>query len=139
MRLMAKVTIPLDAGEEEKGGALPITLRRAIQTLKPESAYFVDEGEKCECFFVFTLDFVTLLQPLFPGLDASFDVKPAMDAAEVERLLGGARGHQPADEDSSLVTDLSPEKRTTPGRHEPGDGQRRVRTGTPLEEAAEQK
>ena len=74
MRLMAKVTIPLEAEDGlTKTEAIPL-VHRAMQTLKPESAYFVAEEGTFECFFVFNLDFVTLIRPLFPGLDASFHV-----------------------------------------------------------------
>jgi hypothetical protein len=131
MRLLAKVTIPLESRDEaSKSGALPLKMQAAMKTLRPESAYFVEEGGKCECFFVFNLDFATLLQPLFPDLDASFHVTPVMNAAEFQQALGDAPA-KPVVGESDLLTDLSPEAKTTPGRNEPGNGERRVRA-TPL-------
>lgn len=134
MRLMAKVTIPLETGDEaSQGEALPLTMQMAMQTLRPESAYFVQEEGKCECFFVFNLDFVTLLQPLFPDLDASFHVTPVMNATEFQQALGDVPGRQAAAGEQDLLTDLGPEVRTIPDQYEPGDGERRVRA-TPLED-----
>jgi hypothetical protein len=104
-------------------------MQAAMQTLRPESAYFFEEGGKRECLFVFNLDFVTLLKPLFPDLDASFHVTPVMNAAEFEQVLGDATGRQPVAGKrepvvgkQSLLTDLSPEARTTPGRDAPAEG-----------------
>ena len=117
MRLMAKVTIPLETGDEaSKSGALPLKMQMAMQTLRPESAYFVEEDGKCECFFVFNLDFVTLLKPLFPDIEASFHVTPVMNAAEFEQALGDATGSQPVVGESDFLTDIHPEAKTTPNR-----------------------
>ena len=121
MRLMAKVTIPLEAGEDglTKTGAIPLKVQMAMQTLKPESAYFVEEEGKCECFFVFNLDFVTLLRPLFPGLNASFHVTPVMNAVEFQALGDPRGGDQPTAGKADLVTDLSPEANKPPERLKP--------------------
>jgi hypothetical protein len=118
---MAKVTIPLESGEDgpTNTGAIPLKVQRAMQTLKPESAYFVKEEGKCECFFVFNLDLATLLQPLFPGLDASFHVRPVMNAAEFQALGDPRGGDEPTVGKTDLVTDLSPEANKPPERLKP--------------------
>jgi hypothetical protein len=118
---MAKVTIPLEPGEDgpTKTGAIPRKVRMAMQTLRPESAYFVAEEGKYECFFVFNLDFVTLLRPLFPGLDASFHVTPVMNAAEFQALGDPRGGDEPTVGKADLVTDLSPEANKPPERLKP--------------------
>jgi hypothetical protein len=108
---MAKVTIPLESGEDgpTHTGAIPLTVQRAMQNLRPESAYFLEEEGKWECFFVFNLDFATLIEPLFPGLDASFQVRPVMNAAEFRALGDAPGGDQPTvGKAEDLVTDLSP-------------------------------
>ena len=121
MRLMAKVTIPLETGEDgltqDRGHGPQVKI--AMQTLKPESAHFVHEEGKCECFFVFNLDFVTLLQPLFPGLDASFHVTPVMNAAEFQALGDPGGGDERTVGKADLVTDLSPEANRPPERLKP--------------------
>lgn len=119
---MAKVTIPVETSEDglKSAGAMPLQVQVAMQTLRPESAYFVEEEGKCECFFVFNLDFATLLQPLFPGLDASFHVTPVMNAAEFQ-ALGGPRGNEPTVGKKDLVTDLRPEANKPPEPHKPSE------------------
>ena len=80
-----------------------------METLRPVSAYFVEEEGQYECFFVFNLDFVKLLEPLFPGLDASFYVTPVMNADEFQALGDPRGGREPTVGNTDLVTDLSPE------------------------------
>lgn len=117
MRFLAKVTIPVEEGDEAfKSGALPRTMQSAMQRLKPEAAYFLEEDGKRECLFVFNLDVPSLLKPLFPNLDASFHVTPVMNAAEFEQGLGDAKGKQPLVEESDFLADISP---VAPGTSRP--------------------
>jgi len=119
---MAKVTIPLAAGEDgpTKIAAVPPKVQEALQALKAESAYFVQEQGSFDCFIVFDLDFATLIRPLFPGLDASFHVTPVMSAVEFQ-ALGDPRGRgQPtAAKAEDLVAALSPEAKKPPERLKP--------------------
>ena len=116
MRFLAKVTIPVEKGDEAfKSGELPRTMQSAMHRLKPEAAYFVEEDGKRECLFVFNLDVPSLLKPLFPNLDASFHVTPVMNAAEFEQGLGDAKGKQPLVEESDFLADISPVAKGTPG------------------------
>lgn len=116
MRFLAKVTIPVEKGDEAfKSGALPRTMQSAMQRLKPEAAYFIEEDGKRECLFVFNLDVPSLLKPLFPNLDASFHVTPVMNATEFGQGLGGAMGKQPLVEESDFLADISPVPPGTPG------------------------
>jgi len=120
---MATVTIRLESGDHglKRAGAIPLKVQMAMQTLRPESAYFVQEEDKCECFFVFNLDFATLLQPLFPGLDASFHVTPVMNAAEFQALGGPPAGEEPTVGKTDLVADLSPRAEKPPDRPKPSE------------------
>ena len=135
MRLMAKVSIPF---EGDKSGALPLKMQMAMQTLKPESAYFVEGEGKYECFFVFNLDFATLLQPLFPDVDASFQVTPAMNVAEFQRAVGEASPKQEVVEEPELLSDLSPDATGKSGSYEPGDGEVRY-GGMPVDQKAKKR
>jgi hypothetical protein len=148
VRLMAKVSIPFEGGE--KSAALPLKMQVAMQTLKPESAYFVEGDGKYECFFVFNLDFASLLQPLFPDVDATFQVTPAMNVAEFQRAVGeGPPKQEVVGEpevvaepevvgEPELLNDLSPDATGIRGRHEPGDGEARY-GGTPSGETAKKR
>ncbi len=109
MRFLAKVTIPTEKGDDAfTSGALPRTMRSAMERLKPEAAYFFEQDGKRECLFVFNLDVPALLKPLFPDLDASLHVTPVMNAAEFEQGLGDAKGKQPLVEESEFLADISP-------------------------------
>lgn len=123
MRLLAKVTIPLEEGDERfRSEVLPRTMQSAMQRLQPEASYFYEEDGKHECVFVFNLDLPSLLNPLFPNLDASFHVTPVMNAAEFARGLGDAKGKQPPVDESEFLADISPVAAETPGRPFRGSG-----------------
>ena len=134
MRLMAKVSIPVEGGD--KSAALPLRMQVAMQTLKPESAYFVESDDKYECFFVFNLDLASLLKPLFPDVDASFDVTPAMNVTEFQRAVEAASPKQQVIVEPELLDDLSPDATAIRGRYEPGDGEAR-HGGAPPGDTAE--
>ena len=133
MRLMAKVSIPFEGGD--KSAALPLKMQVAMQTLKPESAYFVESDGKYECFFVFNLDFASLLQPLFPDVDATFQVTPAMNVTEFQRAVGEGSPKQEVAGEPELLDDLIPDATGIRGRYEPGDGEARY-GGTPVGDKA---
>jgi hypothetical protein len=104
VRFLAKVTIPKEKGDEaSKSGVLTQTIQSAMQRLRPEAAYFFEEEGNRKCLFVFNLDVVSLLKPLFPNLDASFHVTQVMNVAEFQA------GKQPsADQARDLLTDIRP-------------------------------
>jgi hypothetical protein len=133
VRLMAKVSIPVEGGD--KSAALPLRMQAAMETMKPESAYFVESDDKYECFFVFNLDFASLLEPLFPDVDASFHVTPAMNVTEFQRAVGAVSAKQQVVEESELLDDLNPDATGIRGRYEPGDGEAR-HAGAPPGETA---
>lgn len=116
MRFLAKITIPTEIGEEaSKSGALPRTMRSAMERLKPEAAYFFEEDGKRECLIVFNLDIPSLLKPLFPDLDVSVHVTQVMNAAEFERGLEDAKGRQPVVDEPDFLADIGPVAKGTPG------------------------
>jgi hypothetical protein len=108
VRFLAKVTIPREEGDEalEK---LTATIQVAMAKLRPEAAYFVEEEGVRQCLFVFDLDVRSLLKPLFPNLDASFDVTQVMNVVEFQGLAGGERRQRSAEKTRDLVTDLRPQ------------------------------
>jgi len=128
VRLLAKVTIPMEkGGKESNREALPRAMKTAMERLKPEAAYVFEEDGKRECLFVFDLDLPSMLKPIFQNLDASVQVTPVMNASEFERglgdagnqramqRLGDADSKRPLAEESELLTDIRPVVAGTPG------------------------
>jgi hypothetical protein len=115
VRFLVKVTIPrTKVVEASKSGTLARTLNSAMQSLRPESAYFFEQDGNRECLFVFNLDVPSLLKPLFPNLDASFYVTPVRTAAELEQELGQEGRGRPM-QTSDFLADLDPAQSETAG------------------------
>ena len=92
MRMLLKVTIPVEKGNEAiKSGALTQTMQSAMEALKPEAAYFFPEDGKRTGLFVFDMEgswqLPPMLEPLFQNLDASVHVTPVMNGEDLERGL----------------------------------------------------
>ncbi len=90
MRMLLKVSIPVEKGNEAfKSGALDRTMQSAMETLKPEAAYFYPEDGKRTCLFVFDMEgswqLPPTVEPLFQNLDASIHVTPVMNIEDLER------------------------------------------------------
>jgi len=93
-----------------------------MQRLKPEASYFFEEDGKRECLFVFNLDVQSLLKPLFPGLGATFQVTPVMNAAEFGLGSGDGKGKQPSVANSDFLAYISPGAKETSGSQPPQAG-----------------
>src|SRR5262245_17028931 len=92
MRMMLKVTIPVEAGNAAiKDGRLPKTLEETMDRLKPESAYFVASHGMRSAYFFFDMkdssDIPTIAEPLFINLNAQIELQPAMNAADLQQGL----------------------------------------------------
>jgi len=90
MRTLLKVSIPVEKGNEAyKSGALQRTMQSAMETLKPEAAYFYPENGKRTALFVFDMEgswqLPPTVEPLFENLDASVHVTPVMNGEDLER------------------------------------------------------
>jgi len=95
MRMMLKVTIPVEAGNTAiKNGVLPKTMQTVMQTLKPESAYFLSENGLRTALFVFDMDdswkIPVIAEPLFMGMNAALTMTPVMNAEDLQRGLAEA-------------------------------------------------
>ena len=89
MRMMMKVSIPVEAGNKGvKEGMLPKTVMGFVDTMKPEAAFFTAEGGKRTAFFVFDLSDPTMIptiaEPFFMNLQASIELSPVMNLAEMK-------------------------------------------------------
>ncbi len=92
MRMMMRIQIPVERGNETlKDGSLPRVMREALDTLKPEAAYFTTiEGQRT-ALIVFDMKEASLMpkiaEPFFMKLDARVDLAPVMNAQDLESGL----------------------------------------------------
>ncbi|MCB5180778.1 hypothetical protein [Streptomyces antimicrobicus] len=92
MRVMLRAHIDTQAGNEGlKSGALPQTVKKLMERLKPEAAYFgLSEGVRT-CWMVFDLadssQLPPMLEDLFMQFNAEIEVAPVMNAEELEKGL----------------------------------------------------
>ena len=89
MRMMMKVTIPVEAGNKGvKEGILPKTVMGFVELMKPEACYFTAEGGKRTAFFFFDLKDPTLIptvaEPFFMNLNASVEISPVMNLEDMK-------------------------------------------------------
>lgn len=92
MRMMLKVTIPVEAGNKAiKDGTLPRAMQSTLERLKPEAAYFLAEDGKRTALFFFNLQEVSqipvIAEPLFMGMNASLSMLPVMNAEDLQKGL----------------------------------------------------
>ena len=92
MRVMMRVSIPVEAGNEAiKDGSLPKTIQKFMEAMKPEAAYFVADGGKRTAYFFFDLkepsSIPAVAEPFFMNLKASIDCTPAMNLDDVRAGL----------------------------------------------------
>lgn len=89
MRTLVKVTIPNAQGNAAiKNGTLPQAIGRALDTLKPEAAYFITEDGKRTMLMVIDMenssDTPKVAEPFFMAFDADVSFTPAMNAADLK-------------------------------------------------------
>jgi hypothetical protein len=95
MRMMMKVSIPVEAGNKAiKDGSLARAIQSTTERLKPEATYFLTgEGERTALFF-FNLDdssqIPAFAEPLFTALNASLTLSPVMNADDLQKGLAAA-------------------------------------------------
>ena len=92
MRMMLKVTIPVEAGNTTiRDGSLPKTLQGVMQSLKPEAAYFLaEDGLRTAMIFFDMKDasqIPAIVEPLFMGVNAAVTLTPVMNSADLEKGL----------------------------------------------------
>ncbi len=93
MRTMMRVTIPVEAGNRALAdGSLAKTIESAMESLKPEAAYFLATGGERSALLFFDLadssDIPPIAEPFFTKLNASVEFSPVMNAEELQAGLG---------------------------------------------------
>jgi hypothetical protein len=93
MRVMAKITIPVESGSRAvKDGSIGGLIQSTAERWKPEAMYFGTFDGHRTAFMVFDMpdssDMVPFGEPFFMGLDADVEVAPVMNADDLQKGLG---------------------------------------------------
>jgi hypothetical protein len=92
MRMMAKIEIPVEAGNHGiTSGELPKVVRQTAEKWKPEAMYFTTFSGKRTAIVVFDMPDSSAIpqfaEPFFLGLNADVQFAPAMNAEDLQKGL----------------------------------------------------
>ena len=98
MRVLMTVGMDTEkANQAISDGSLPNIMKSALDSVHPEAAYFTAEHGKRTAFIFFDLkepsDIPSIAEPFFQSLDATIDVSPVMDFADVQAGLQKYASH----------------------------------------------
>ena len=84
-----KVSIPVESGNKGvKEGLLSKTVQDFVDRVKPEACYFGPEHGKRTAWFIFEManvaDMPSVAEPFFMTLNASVDLTPILDLADLK-------------------------------------------------------
>lgn len=94
MRIMARITIPVEAGNGAiKNGSLPKVVQQMAERWKPEAMYFTTFDGRRTAFIVFDLPdssgIPPFAEPFFMELNADVQLAPVMNAEDLQKGLSG--------------------------------------------------
>jgi hypothetical protein len=94
MRTLLKVNIPVEAGNEAvRRGTLGSTIKKILEELKPEAAYFADDNGERTGYIFFDMksssDLTAIAEPWFLAFNARVTVHPAMNLQDLAEGAGG--------------------------------------------------
>ena len=94
MRCLMKVSLPVEAGNAAiADGTLGKTIGSILKELKPEAAYFTDDGGRRTAFVFFDLKDASQIpaaaEPWFLAFNASVELHPAMNADDLKNAASG--------------------------------------------------
>ena len=95
MRVMARVSIPVEAGNKGiQGGALPRLMEQTAERWKPEAMYFTTFDGRRTVFIVFDMPDASSIQvfaePFFMDLHAEVELAPVMNGEDLQKGLSEA-------------------------------------------------
>lgn len=90
MRFLLKATMPTDAGNRAiREGKLGPKIQAVMAELKPEAAYFMEEGGHRTALFVVNIqdasEIPRVAEPFFLGMNAEVRFHPVMTAEDLGR------------------------------------------------------
>lgn len=92
MRMMARISIPVEAGNRGiSDGSLPKTMQQAAERWKPEAMYFTAVDGTRTAYFVFELPdssaIPSFAEPFFQELNAHIEFAPTMNMEDLQKGL----------------------------------------------------
>jgi hypothetical protein len=92
MRVMARVSIPVEAGNRGiQAGSLPKVMQAAAERWKPEAMYFTTFDGKRTAYFVFDMPdssgIPVFAEPFFMELNADVELAPVMNVEDLQKGL----------------------------------------------------
>jgi hypothetical protein len=96
MRMLMKAQLPTEAGNRAiKDGTLPDIIKKALETVQAEAAYFTTMDGHRTMIAVFDMkaasDMPRIAEPLFMALNASIEFMPCMNADDLKTGLSAIK------------------------------------------------
>jgi len=90
MRFLVKVSIPVEAGNEAaRQGKLGETIGRILSELKPEAAYFIEDGGKRTGLLILKMEdahqIPSIAEPWFLAFNAKVEFHPVMTLEDLQK------------------------------------------------------
>ncbi|WKX73101.1 hypothetical protein [Streptomyces sp. XD-27] len=97
MRTLLTARIHTEAGNEAiRNGTMPASLKKIMDELKPECAYFTPIGGRRAILIVFDMkessQMPAIAEPLFEELDAEVTFQPVMNYDDLQKGLATLQG-----------------------------------------------
>lgn len=94
MRMLLKVSFPVEAGNAAvRSGTLGSKIQQILSELKPEAAYFTEDGGQRTGYIFFDMkqssQLPAIAEPWFLAFNASVTVRPAMSSEDLAEGMPG--------------------------------------------------